>query len=52
MFLILFDTFYILKTDVFIHECFDVTKERKPRSCSTGFSSCVTVKKRSLSINY
>jgi len=35
-------------------ENFDVTKERKPRSCSTGFSPCgtSTVKKRSTSINY
>ena len=35
-------------------ENFDVTKERKPRSCSTGFSPCgaSTVKKRSPSIIY
>ena len=35
-------------------ENFDATKERKPRSYSTGFSPCVTstVKKRSPSINY
>ena len=46
--------YYRLNSRWSLRENFDVTKERKPRSCSTGFSPCrsSTVKKRSPSINY